>query len=199
MMSEDQGMGVVVVSGEGLYAGRMPSEAGSETSQAAAASIKKDASRLRNIVLDSFRAAGSAGLTSNEVELKLGMRQSTASARVRELVLLGWLEEAGERKTASGRTAKVFTARSEPKPPEATPKPEVKSVEARSVEVVSKPEASEPSTGKDERTAAWGAIRQLAKAFRARDDRATIEAAGRVDKALTALFDAGRNAATRSA
>lgn len=184
-MSENQESSGVAVSGDGLYAGKMPYEIGSETSAAAAAAIEKDAHRLRTQVLDAFREAGALGLTSNEVELKLGMRQSTASARVRELALLGWLEEAGKRKTASGRMAKVFTVRPEPKPPEAASKPDP-------VEAASKPKASEPSDGKHERAAAWNAIRQLARSFGARNDRATAEAVVAVDKALTAIFDAGR-------
>lgn len=99
---------------EPLYGGMAPFEKGSDTSKAAAEAIQPDAARLRSLVIDAFKEAGERGLTSNEVELKLGLRQSTASARVREVVLLGNLVESGIRKTASGRNAKVFVWTDEP-------------------------------------------------------------------------------------
>lgn len=99
---------------EPLYGGMAPFEKGSDTSKAAAEAIQPDAARLRSLVMDAFKEAGAKGLTSNEVELKLGLRQSTASARVREVVLLGNLVESGTRKTASGRNAKVFVWTDEP-------------------------------------------------------------------------------------
>lgn len=197
-MDENQELNADEVSADGLYAGRMPSEAGSETSVAAASAIEKHVHRLRNQVLDAFREAGALGLTSNEVELKLGMRQSTASARVRELNLLGWLEEVGKRKTRSGRMAKVFTARPQPKPPEQT-----KGLEAPGSGASSDGDGAADATsgasatsgavasGLKERAAVWDAIQQFADAHH---DYEVMEARAKVEQALSALFEAGRNA-----
>jgi hypothetical protein len=79
-----------------------------QTSQAAAHSL--DADSLRAKVLD-FIKSRSDGATSDEVEIALGLRHQTASARIRELVLMGRLRKPGNtRKTSSGRSAEVAYA-----------------------------------------------------------------------------------------
>ncbi len=106
---------------------------GSETSEAAAASMKPRAAAIRERVYGVIVGAGAAGATCDEVEELLGLRHQTASARVRELVLAGrivkaqWVTTAGNaaranphlatstrvledcrRRTRSGRTANVY-------------------------------------------------------------------------------------------
>lgn len=94
----------------GLYDGRPPAEpldlAG--TSRAAADSALANSSAMRSKVLGAIRTAG-AGMTDDEVERALGLRHQTASARRRELVLLGLVRDSGRRRrTSSGRMAAVW-------------------------------------------------------------------------------------------
>jgi len=85
---------------------------GSDTSQDAAESIQPHLNRLCGIVLDAIGAAGSRGMTCDEVEASLDLRHQTASARVHELGRSGKIVDSGERRvTRSGRKAAVWTAR----------------------------------------------------------------------------------------
>jgi hypothetical protein len=98
-------------SGEGypasLYGGSPPSVP-VVTSEAAAASMRVSANSIRGRVLEAIGTAGERGLTDDEVEATLGLRHQTASARRRELYLLGRIRAVGERRTRSGRRAKVW-------------------------------------------------------------------------------------------
>ena len=48
------------------------------------------------------------GLTCEEVEIELGMKHQTCSARFTDMKKLGWIIWCGERQTESGRTAGVW-------------------------------------------------------------------------------------------
>ncbi len=93
-----------------LYNGSPPSER-VNTSEAAAASMKEPSNSIRGRVLETIRYAGPVGMTDDELEQMLGLRHQTASARRRELYLLGKIQSTGERKTRSGRRAKVWVVR----------------------------------------------------------------------------------------
>ena len=86
-----------------------PFVAGSETSEEAAKSIKP--SSLRSKVASMLRLRGLFGSTDDELEVSLGLRHQTVSARRRELVLLGKAIDSGaKRVTRSGRKATVWIA-----------------------------------------------------------------------------------------
>jgi hypothetical protein len=95
---------------EHLYDGKPPSEQVS-TSQAAAGSMKVVANTVRQKVLAVIEARGEHGATDDELEQALGMRHQTVSARRRELYLLGEIRTVGERRTRSGRLARVWVRR----------------------------------------------------------------------------------------
>jgi hypothetical protein len=83
----------------------------SETSRAAAESVKGSAAGFRAIVLGAIRGAGAVGYTCDELEAYLSLTHQTCSARVRELVLRGDVLDSGKtRKTRSGRAATVWIA-----------------------------------------------------------------------------------------
>jgi hypothetical protein len=84
--------------------------AGSETSHAAADSLS--GAVLNDLQLKVLEAIiDSKGLTCDEVELQLGLRHQTASARINELIKGAYVEDAGERRnTTSGRKATVWKA-----------------------------------------------------------------------------------------
>ena len=85
--------------------------AGSDTSHAAAESIKPTRKSMLSETLRLLRL-NDEGLTSDELERITGWRHQTASARLRELVLLGLAEDSDRRrKTSSGRTATVRVAK----------------------------------------------------------------------------------------
>jgi hypothetical protein len=88
-----------------------PFVAESETSRAAAESIAYQSPRLRDLVHAQIFRCGLRGATNDELEDAMALRHQTLSARVRELVLLGRVEDSGERrKTRSGRLATVWIA-----------------------------------------------------------------------------------------
>lgn len=96
---------------EALYGsqGDVPYEAGSETSQAAAASVTPDLGRLEAIVFACIKARPR---TCDEVEAVTGLSHQTVSARIRGLVLRAALEDTGQRAiTRSGRRAAIWQAR----------------------------------------------------------------------------------------
>lgn len=93
------------------YGGFPPFVKGSDTSLFAAALIADEALTLRQKVFEYIRWRGDAGSTDDEIELALGMRHQTASARRRELFLMGRIKDSLERrKTSSGRPATVWQA-----------------------------------------------------------------------------------------
>lgn len=78
-----------------------------DTSIEAADSVEPTAESMRLRVLHYVRQVGTA--TSDEVEVALNMIHQTASARIRELVLMERLYATGEkRKTRQGRNARVY-------------------------------------------------------------------------------------------
>jgi len=82
---------------------------GSDTSRAAADSFgDDDLSRQKRLIMGRFETKPD-GLTCDEIEVVLGFRHQTASARIRELVLTGFLLDTGRRRhTRSGRPARVY-------------------------------------------------------------------------------------------
>ena len=85
--------------------------AGSDTSEAAADSVEDTAASMRARVLWAIERRGAYGTTDDELEVLLGMRHQTVSARRRELELLDAIHKTTERrKTRSGRTAAVVAA-----------------------------------------------------------------------------------------
>jgi hypothetical protein len=93
----------------GLFDRRAPFVRASDTSRQAASSIEPDARTLRGIVLAFVRGRSDNGATCDEVEIELGLRHQTASARIRELVQAKFLRDSGVRRlTRSGRGAAVW-------------------------------------------------------------------------------------------
>lgn len=87
----------------------IPAQRHSETSVAAAESIRPDANRLRAVVLDAIRRAGADGLTDEEGIAATGLSPSTYRPRRVECVQAGKVIDSGKtRKTASGRNAVVW-------------------------------------------------------------------------------------------
>ena len=80
-----------------------------DTSKAAAKSMEPHVTRIAGFVLERLRMYPQ---TCEEVEKGLGLRRSTASARITELRLKGKIEDTGERRpTESGRKAIVWRAK----------------------------------------------------------------------------------------
>jgi hypothetical protein len=97
-----------------LYDG-LPPHVDSDTSEEAAERIASETGRLQAMVLDEVRRSGGHGRTDDELEVALGLRHQTASARRRELVLKGLVEDSGRRRaTRSGRKATVWVERRVP-------------------------------------------------------------------------------------
>ncbi len=100
----------------GPYGGFPPYVKGSDTSLIAAHLIADETLTLRAKVYFWIYRAGERGATDDEIERALKMRHQTASARRRELVLQGRIQDSDRRrKTSSGRPAAVWVAR-EPEP-----------------------------------------------------------------------------------
>lgn len=84
---------------------------GSATSKAAAESL--DGAVLNDMQLKVLEAVidSPMGMTCDELELQVGLRHQTASARINELSNAGYIEDSGDkRKTSSGRQATVWKA-----------------------------------------------------------------------------------------
>ena len=79
----------------------------SDNSRAAADSFdESDLSRQKQLIMGCYHARQN-GLTCDEIEVALGFQ--TASARIRELVLNGFLVDTGRRRqTRSGRPARIY-------------------------------------------------------------------------------------------
>ena len=87
----------------------------SDTSHAAALSIAAHKPRMLENVFAFIADAGPYGATCEEAELMLGYRHSTASGRIRDLVLADRVYDSGARRpTSSKRMAVVWRARIEP-------------------------------------------------------------------------------------
>jgi len=81
---------------------------GSQTSKQAASFVRSEAPNMRVAVLGFIRLSGSYGATDEEVEIALGFKHQTASARRNELMNMGLIKRAGTRKTESGCSADVW-------------------------------------------------------------------------------------------
>lgn len=93
------------------YGGKPPSVRGSDTSEAAADSVKHDAKHLRAACYVHVLASGDVGVTCDEVEVIMNGRHQTISPRIRELVSEGRIIDSGRRrKTRSGRNATIYIA-----------------------------------------------------------------------------------------
>lgn len=83
-----------------------------DTSREAARSMRPHIARLEQVVLEAIRASGGEGLCDHEIEERTGLQHQTASARRRELVLRGLVEDSGIRRvTPSGRSAKSWRSK----------------------------------------------------------------------------------------
>jgi len=86
-----------------------PFEKSSDTSFAAARSMKDVTGELRRAVARFIVERGRYGATDDEVEVDLGMRHQTASARRWELAQKDFIKKSGEKRlTRSGRKAAVW-------------------------------------------------------------------------------------------
>jgi len=92
------------------YPERPGFERGSDTSEDAADSLTEGAlQKLRLQVYQYVRAQARFGTTCDELEVASGLRHQTASARLRELELYGWIIKSMYRRpTRSGRMARVY-------------------------------------------------------------------------------------------
>lgn len=88
-----------------------PAQQHSATSVAAADGIKPTAARLREMVYDAIKDAGTHGLTDEQIQDALNMGGSTERPRRRELEQAGRIRDSGKtRLTKSGRKAAVWCA-----------------------------------------------------------------------------------------
>lgn len=84
---------------------------GTDTSGIAADSVKKSAVSMEEQVLRFIQGRGFTGATDDEVEVALGLRHQTASARRRGLVVQGLVKASRRRrKTRTGRPATVWVS-----------------------------------------------------------------------------------------
>lgn len=85
----------------------------SDTSIGAADSLTDiTVATLRGKIYALIEGFGASGATCDEVETYLGLRHQTASARIRELVLIGKIFDTGWRRlTRSGRKARIYYVR----------------------------------------------------------------------------------------
>jgi hypothetical protein len=91
-----------------LYDGTLP-HSDEDTSLAAAEAAKALATKKRARVRAFLESCGSRGATDDEIEVGLGFPHQTASARRRELVLLGLARDSGlRRQTRNRRWAKAW-------------------------------------------------------------------------------------------
>lgn len=89
-----------------------PYQRDSETSRAAAVSVKNKVPAMKEVVLKEIQMSGSVGFTCEELEARLGMKHQTVSARVRGLFIDGVIQDIGiKRNTSSGRKAVAWVAR----------------------------------------------------------------------------------------
>ena len=91
---------------------KLPFVRGSATSEGAAESMRAHAPHDEERVYAFIQRRGKNGATDDEIEEALDMRQSSASARRRGLVLKGRVVDSGlePRETRSGRKAAIWVA-----------------------------------------------------------------------------------------
>jgi len=101
--------GVKEPDGGYLLYGGIPPFVDCDTSKEAAEKILPKAGSLQRLVLGVVRSRRPLGATCDEVEDVLKGLHQTISARVRELVQLGFIKDSGRRRTTrSGRKARVY-------------------------------------------------------------------------------------------
>lgn len=89
----------------------VPYALGSDTSEAAAHSMRPHVVSIEARVLCAIQTCGCYGSTADEIESQLESRHATISARVNALMRAGKIVDSGRRrKTRSGRLAVVWTA-----------------------------------------------------------------------------------------
>lgn len=99
------------------YGGMPPFVSGSETSEKASSRAKESASSMRERVHRHLEACGERGSTDDELEVALGLLHQTASARRRELELMGRVVKTDrERKTRTGSAAAVYCSEDSARP-----------------------------------------------------------------------------------
>lgn len=87
----------------------LPPYSDEDTSKAAAESVAESATSMRERVYNHLTALYPGGATDDEMEVALGMRHQTLSARRWELAKDGMVEPSGRyRQTRSGRSAQVW-------------------------------------------------------------------------------------------
>lgn len=92
-----------------LYGGTPPHVADSDTSHEAAVAALPRINETHERILRMIADRADLGATCDEIEAAGHYLHTTASARIRELVLLGRLYDTGERrKTRSGCRARVY-------------------------------------------------------------------------------------------
>jgi hypothetical protein len=97
-----------------LYGGTPPHVRGSDTSTAAAKSQLPKISALHKRIEAYIRSQGAFGATEDEVSAWGNYLHQTATARIRELVLHGRVQDSGgRRKTRTGRWARVYVVSGE--------------------------------------------------------------------------------------
>lgn len=93
------------------YAGTTPRVRGSDTSAAAGDAVAGKAGSIRRRAYEYVVSCGDSGATTEEIEIALGLRSSTASARRVDLTKAGALRDTGRRRsTTSGNDAAVYVA-----------------------------------------------------------------------------------------
>jgi hypothetical protein len=105
--------------GEPYYPRRPGYVRGVDTSHDAADSLKDTVlSRLRAQIFDWIDHRGEHGATCDEVEVELDLIHQTASARIRELVLMDRLYDTERRRlTRTNRLARVYCVKRRGLPP----------------------------------------------------------------------------------
>lgn len=87
-----------------------PHQPHSDTSRAAAASVREDSQRLRQEVYSHIRSCGAHGCTDEEGAAAIGLGGNTWRPRRVELEGKGWITRTTKRPTGSGRLAAVWVA-----------------------------------------------------------------------------------------
>lgn len=87
----------------------LPHAKGSDTSKAAAESMRPHAGGLRERVFNCVKHAGKIGITCDALEVLLALTHQCCSARVNELRNAGRIVDSGRRtSTRSGRAAAIY-------------------------------------------------------------------------------------------
>lgn len=91
----------------------IPGHKGGETSISAAEEMAPHTGRLQKMALDAIRAAGTDGLTADELAAALGLDRWTIQPRTSELRAKALIADSGQRRrNVSGKRAIVWVDRS---------------------------------------------------------------------------------------